>query len=170
MKRTFQSHNVPSGTLHHLRNHIIYKSMLIPDLPLLETLLILLIINLLKDILKSPIILLENGILGTHIKRQTLCQRQLETRVSEALDRFIGIVLCLRHSAASLELKDFDFLGLAAVGREDHLQRAVSRDHAVFGSVLVAEGVTADDYGFLPAGDEAWDAGDDNGFSEDGSS
>jgi hypothetical protein len=90
--------------------------------------------------------------------------------VSKALDRLVSVVLCLRYPAASLELKDLDFFRLASYGCEDHLQRAIARNHEVLRAVLVPESVTADNDGFLPAWDQAWDAGDDNGFSEDGSS
>jgi hypothetical protein len=81
-----------------------------------------------------------------------------------------GVVLCLCDTAAGREVKDLDGLGLAALGRKDHLQCALGVDDAVFGAILVAECVTADDYGLLPAGYETGDAGDDNGRAEDGSS
>lgn len=143
--------------------------MLIPDLLVLKLLLIRALIYLLEDILKSPIILLQNRILGAHIQRQGLRNRELETRVCEPLDALVGVVLGLRDPAAGLELVDFDFLGLATFGSEDHLEGAVAFYDEVFGAVLVAEGVASDDDGFLPAWYQAGDAGDDNGFSEDGS-
>jgi hypothetical protein len=167
-KHTLQSHNIPSRTLHHLRNHIINQTMFIPNALTLKLPLIILLENLLKDVLKPAIIFLQNRILGAHIQRQILAQRELETGVCEPGNRFVGIILCLRDAAAVFEIEDFDLGGRAAFGCEYHAELAGTGDHGVFGPVLVPEGVASDDDGFFPAGHEAWDAGDDDGFAEDG--
>ncbi len=144
--------------------------MLIPNLLLLKLLSIFLLVDRLEDVLEPPIILLENRILGAHIKRQTLAQCQLETRVSKSLDGIIGVVLCLCNPAPGLKFKDFDFFDVASKWLEDHLQGAIAFNHHILCPVLVPESMTADDNGFLPARDETWDAGNDNGLSEDCSS
>jgi hypothetical protein len=164
---TLQCHDIATGALHHLRNHVVDESVLIPDLLLLKLLRIRALIDLLEDVLEPPIILLQNRVLGAHIQRQALAQRQLETRVCEAGNRFVGVVLSLRY-ATGLEVEHFDFFGLAAFGSVDHGELARTFDDEVFGAVLVAEGVAADDDGLFPAGDETRDAGDDDGFAEDG--
>jgi hypothetical protein len=167
-KHTLQSHNITPRTLHHLRNHIINQTMFIPNSLGLKLPLIILLENLLEDILKPAIIFLQNRILGAHIQRQILAQSQLETRVCEPGNRFISIVLCLGYPAAVGEIKDFDLAGLAALGCEYHAQFAGPGDHSVFGPVLIPEGVAPDDDGFFPAGHQARDAWDYDGFAEDG--
>ncbi len=141
--------------------------MLIPDLLVLKLLLICRFVNFLKNVLEPSVIFLQNRILGAHIQRQGLRNCQLKTRVCEARDALVGVVLCLRYPATVLELINFDVFGLAAFGCEDHLEGAVAFYDEVFGAVLVAKSVAPNDDRFLPAWHKAGDAGDDNGFSED---
>lgn len=143
--------------------------MLIPDLLSLKLLLILALIDLLKDILEPPVIRLQDRVLRRHVQRQALAQRQLEARVRKPADRLVRVVLRLGDAAAVLEVVDLDDFGLAAVGgAEHHLEDALAFDHFVLGAVLVAEGVAPDDDGLLPAGHQARDAGNDDGLAEDG--
>ena len=86
----------------------------------------------------------------------------------EPSNALVRVVLGLRHATAILEVEDLDLLGLAALGGEDHGELAGAGDDLVLGAVLVAKGMAADDDGLLPAGDEARDAGDHNGLTEDG--
>lgn len=86
----------------------------------------------------------------------------------KASDGIVSVVLGLGNAAAVLEPEDLNLLGLAALGGVDHGQLAGARRNQVLGAVLVAKGVTADDDGLLPAGDEAGDAVDDDGLAEDG--
>jgi hypothetical protein len=141
--------------------------MLIPDLLALKLALVLLVINLLENILKSSIILLQNRVLGTHIQRQALAYRQLETSMCKSSNTLICVVLSLRNSAAILELENFDFLRFASLWRENYGQFAIPWDNAVRRAILVSECVTADDDGLLPAGYETGDSRDNDGFSED---
>jgi hypothetical protein len=90
--------------------------------------------------------------------------------VREALDRLGCVVLCLGDTSLSGKVVDLDNLGLAALGCENHLERALAGNDAVLGAVLVAESVTADNDGLFPAGHETGNGGDDDGRTEDGSS
>jgi len=144
--------------------------VLVPDLLGLEVLLVGGVVDLLEDVLEAAIVLLENRVLGAHVQRQALAQGKLEAGMGEARDGLVGVVLCLGHSSSVLELEDLDLLGLASLGGEDHLERTVAWDDGVLGTVLVTEGVTADDDGLLPSWHETGDSGDDNRLSEDGSS
>jgi len=53
--------------LNSVSNHIINESVLVPKSLLFELLLVVLFIDLLEDILKSSVILLEDGVLGGEI-------------------------------------------------------------------------------------------------------
>jgi hypothetical protein len=165
---TLESHNVAAGALDHLGNHVVNQAVLVPDALGLKLGLVLGVVELLENVLEAAVVLLEDGVLGAHVQRQLLVEGQLERGVGEAGDGLVRVVLRLGHAAALLELEDFNLLGLAALGREDHAQLARAGQHAVLGAVLVAKGVAADDDGLLPAGDEARDARDDNGLAEDG--
>ena len=59
----------PSVGFHGVSNHIIDKSMLVPHVVGLKILLVVRLINFLKDIFESTIVLLHDGVLGAHVKR-----------------------------------------------------------------------------------------------------
>lgn len=142
--------------------------MLVPDPLCLEALLVMLVVDGLEDIFEAAVVRLEDRVLRAHEHRQALEKRHLERRVREAADRLVRVVLQLRNTGARKVIR-LDLLGRFAIrGRVDELQRAGARDNTVFGTVLVAEGVSADDYGLLPAWDEARNSWDDNGFTENG--
>ena len=124
--------------------------MLVPDLLRVEILLVRRFIDLLEDILETPIVLLQDRVLGAHVQRERLVQRNLETSVREAFNGLVGVVLGLGHTPSVLELENLNLVGLAALGREDHLEGPIAFNHQVLCSVLVSKGVTADDDGLLP--------------------
>lgn len=82
-------------------------------------------------------------------------------------DRVCCVVLCLGNTTGFIEVVDFDCLGFSAFGGEDHGECSFLIDDTVFGTVLVAEGVAADNNGSFPAGNEAGNGGDHDGFTED---
>lgn len=142
--------------------------MLVPDLLGLEFLGIFLLVDLLEDVLEAAVVFLENGVLGAHVKRETLHESHFETSVSEASDRVVSVVLSHGDTAA-VEVVDLDGLGLSAVpGGVDQLELAGVGDHAITGLVLVTEGVTADNDGLGPARHKTRDLRDEDGFTEDG--
>lgn len=143
--------------------------MLVPDTGSLEVLLVLVVVDLLEDVLELAVVGLQDGVLGAHVQRQLLVKRELHGSVCETGDGLGGVVLGLGDTTACGEVVDLDGLGLAALGGEDHLESALALNDTVLGAVLVAERVTADDDGLLPAGYETGDAGNDNGRAENGS-
>lgn len=167
-KRTLKGHDVAAAALHHLGDHVVDEAVLVPDLLGLELLLVLGVVELLEDVLEAAIVLLKDGVLGAHVQRVVLVKSKLEGGVGKATDRLVGVVLGLGNTTALLELEDLNLLGLAALGSVDHGELARAGDDTVLGAVLVTEGVTADDDGLLPSRDEAGDAGDDDGLTEDG--
>ena len=127
----------------------------------------MLLVDLLEDVLEAAIVLLQDGVLGAHVQGQPLSSASLkEAWAKPAMDS--SVLYWVWATPPPLEVVDLDLLGLAALGGEDHLEVARARDDAVLGTVLVTEGVTADDDGLLPARDEAGNAGNDNGLAEDG--
>jgi hypothetical protein len=90
--------------------------------------------------------------------------------VGESHDGLVGVVHG-EHDTGSLEVVDLKIGDLGAViGLEDHLELASSLGEEVSSSVLVTEGVSADNDGFFPAGHVERDSLADDGLSEDGSS
>lgn len=167
---TLHGDDVATVTLDHLGDHIVNQAVLVPDASSLKVLLVLGVVDLLEDVLELSVICLQDGVLGAHVERQLLVERKLERRVRKALDRLGCVVLGLSNTSLRRVVVDLDDLGLAALGCEDHLERALTLNDAVLCAVLVTERVTANDDGLLPAGYEAGDSGDDNGRAEDGSS
>lgn len=60
--------NEPSRGLEHLGDHVVDQAVLVPDLLGLELLLVVALVDLLKDILEASIVLLQNGVLGGHVE------------------------------------------------------------------------------------------------------
>jgi hypothetical protein len=87
--------------------------------------------------------------------------------VGEASDGIISVVLALGNTT-TLEVVDLDTLGLATNGSVDELKLTGTGDDTVLGTVLVTEGVTANDNGLGPARDQAGNTGNDNGLTEHG--
>lgn len=166
---TLEGHDVATRALHHLGDHVVNETVLVPDVLGLEVLLVLSIVQLLEDVLEATIVLLKNGVLGAHVEGQALVKSKLEGSVGEAGDGLVGVVLCLGDTTAVLELEDLDLLGLATLGGVDHGELAGTGQNAVLGAVLVTKGVTANDDGLLPARNETRDAGDNDGLTEDSS-
>lgn len=149
-ERTLKSHDVSTGGLHHLGDHVVNESVLVPDLKLVELLGIGGLIDLLEDILESSIILLQDSVLGRHVQWELLLDGQLEGSVGKSGDGLISVVLGLSDTAA-LEVEDLDLLWLSSLWGKDHGELALALDNLVLGAVLVTKGVAADDDWLLPA-------------------
>jgi len=165
--RTLQGHDEATLALDHLSDHVVNQTVLVPDLLGLEVLGVLLLVDLLEDVLEATIVLLQDGVLGAHVQGKTLQESHLERGVGEATDGVISVVLALSDTT-TLEVEDLDALGLTTLGGVDQLELAGAGDDAVRGTVLVTEGVTANDDGLVPARHQARDGGDDDGLTEDG--
>jgi hypothetical protein len=66
--------------------------VLIPDTLSLEGFLVIGLINLLENILKSTIVPLEDSVLGAQVEGIVSLQSKLEGRVSKSSDRVISVV------------------------------------------------------------------------------
>ena len=167
---TLECHDITTAALHHLRNHVVNESVLIPYLLLVKFFLVCCLEDILKDVLETTIVLLQDGVLRAHVERQRFAQSQFETSMREALDGLVGVVLCLRNSSPILELVNFNLLWLAALGCENHLQCTISLDYEVLCTVLVTECVTTNDDRLLPAWYQPRNSWNYDGLSEDGTS
>jgi hypothetical protein len=87
--------------------------------------------------------------------------------VGEILDALVNVVHSQADTSFTFELEHLHSFLLAFVVLEDNLEGAWPVDCEVCGLVLVTEGVSTDDDGLFPAGDQAWDVVYDDGFSED---
>lgn len=61
--------------------------MFVPDAKRIKLFLIFLLVDLLKDILETAIVTLQDGVLGAQVEGPLFDQRILEATVSEANDR-----------------------------------------------------------------------------------
>jgi len=165
---TLEGHDVATGALDHLGDHVVDETVLIPDASGLEILLVLGVVELLEDILEATIVLLEDGVLGAHVEGKLLVKGELERSMGEALDGLISVVLSLGNTTAVLVVVDLNLLGLTTLGGVDHGELARAGGNEVLGAVLVTESVAANDDGLLPARNQAGDAVDDDGLTEDG--
>lgn len=142
--------------------------MLVPDSELFELRLVLGIVNFLENVLESTVVLLQDGILGRHVKRHLLGNGHLETRVRETSDRFVGVVHG-HGDALALEVVDVHDDRLTAAFRlVDELELSGSRGDKVGRSVLVTERVSTDNDGLRPSRDGLGDSLEHDGLTEDG--
>lgn len=124
--------------------------MLVPDLELVELLSVGGIVDLLEDILESSVVLLQDGVLGGHVQWELLLDGKLEGSVSESGDGLISVVLSLGDTSV-LEVVDLNLLWLSTLWGEDHGELSLALNDGVLSTVLVTEGVAANDDWLLPA-------------------
>lgn len=86
--------------------------------------------------------------------------------MGEPPNRFVGVILRLRYAAATLEIIHMYTLRLTPCGCENHLESAIALGNVVFGAVLVAERMTANDDRFLPARNKTGNAWNDDRLAE----
>lgn len=143
--------------------------MFVPDLQLVKLGLVLGVEDFLEDVLESTVVLLQDGVLGRHVKGHFLGDRHLETCVCESGDGRVGVVHGHGDTLA-LEVVHVHDDWLTASFRLVHeFELSGTRSNKVGGSVLVTEGVSTDDDGLCPAWDGLGDSFKQDGFSEDGS-
>lgn len=144
------------------------QSVLVPDSELFKLRLVLGLEDFLEDILESTVILLQDGVLGRHVKRHLLGDGHLETRVRETGDRFIGVVHG-HGDTLSLEVVDVHDDGLTATFRLVHkLELSGTRSDEIRRSVLISERVSTNDDGLGPSWDGLGDSLEHDRFTEDG--
>jgi len=153
---------------HHISNHIVNKSVFIPEALGFEFLLVLLVIDGLENILESTVILLQDGVLGGHVEGIVSVKGIFEAGVGESRDRFVGVIHTNTDTTSGV-LKDIvDFLLGSVRGDEVDFEFASLLSDKVSGLVLVTEGMSANNDGLFPAGNVSGDTVDDDGLSEDG--
>jgi len=147
-------------------HHIVNQAVLVGDAGRLEPGEVILLINLLEDVFKAAIVLLQDGIFGAQVQWPALHQGLVEAGVGKAPDGFIGVVHGQGHAVA-LEVEHFERLHLAAVfGREGDGEFTLALGEEVGGAVLVAEGMAADTDGGRPVGCQAGHVAHHNGLAE----
>lgn len=167
-QHTLHGNDHAALVLDHLSNHIVNKTVLVPQTLRLEVLLVILLVDLLENVLELAIIGLQDGVLGGHVHRVVERECVLERGVCKALDTLDGVVLCLSDTSLVLvgELKDQRPLRLTTLGRVHHFKLAWSFNDSVLCAVLVTMGVTTDHDRFLPARNKAGYPWNDNWFSK----
>jgi len=78
--------NIASLSLDDLCDHIVDKSVLIPQLLGLEVLLVDVVVECLENILEPSVVFLENGVLGGHVKRIVAVQGVFEASMGKCLN------------------------------------------------------------------------------------
>lgn len=148
--QTLESHDVSSARLHHLGDHVVDESVLIPDLLCVKLLGIGGLIDLLEDVLEAAIVFLQDGVLGRHVQGEALRDGKLEGSVRKSGDGLIGVVLGLGDTTTG-EVVDLDLLWLSSLGSEDHGELTLALDHGILSTILVTESMAADDNWLLPS-------------------
>jgi hypothetical protein len=87
--------------------------------------------------------------------------------VSEILNALVDVVHSQADAALAFELKHLHSFLLAFVVLENDLEGAWPVDCEVCGLILITKGVSTNDDGLFPSGDQARDVIYDDGFSED---
>ena len=70
----------------HIGDHIIDKSVFIPDLKSIEILFVLFLIDFSENVLEQTIVLFEDGVLGAEVKRKLLHDCEFEAGMSKLND------------------------------------------------------------------------------------
>ena len=101
------SPNESAVGLDSIGDHIVDEAVLVPKTSLVESLLVILVKDLLENILKATVILLHDGVLGAHVAGVVSLESILETSVGESGNRLVCVVHS-HHNAGALELVNFD--------------------------------------------------------------
>lgn len=78
--------HIASFKLGGLGDHIVNKSVLVPDASFFEIFLILGLVQLVEDVLEPTVIHFQDGVLGGHVERILLGEGILEAGVTKSLD------------------------------------------------------------------------------------
>ena len=150
-------------------DHIVDETVLVPETSGLELLLVVGLVDLLEDVLEATVVSLEDSVLGGQVAGVVASESVLHARVGEASDGLVSVVHAHEDTSA-LEVEHLELGGVASVSRgEGHGELAGSLGAEIGGSVLITEGVSANNDGLGPAWHESGDVLDDDGLTEDGS-
>lgn len=136
--------------------------MLIPYLFGFELLLIIFLINFLKNIFESPIVFLQYRIFCCKIERVLSLQCEFEATMSKSFNTIIGVVHTKTDSTLPIVMENFHFLHAAIIGFENYLKFAWFFHNKVSGFILITESMSPDDNRLLPAWHQSRNIFDDN--------
>jgi len=129
---------------HHICNHIVNESVLIPDTSLSEFSLVLFFIDYLEDILEVSIVSLKDGVLCREVERNLTINSVFEARVSELFNGLISVVHAHADTTTNGIVENFHDLLLATILRsEDNLESTSFLDLEISSSVLITESVSS---------------------------
>lgn len=163
----FAGPNESSLGFDHVGNHIIDKSVLIPDLLSLKLGLVLFFVDSLESVLECAVVLLENGVFGSKVKRVLAAEGELKAAMSKLFNALISVVHTKANSSFSFKFEDFHSLLSAVFSSEDDFKCTWLINCEISGLVLISVGVSADDDWLLPSGNESGNVLDDDWFSKD---
>jgi len=153
-----------------ISNHIINKSMLIPESKGIELSFIIFLENLFEDILESTIVFLHNCILGTQIKWELLFNSLFEASVSEIDNRFISVIHT-HTNAWSFIVVNFKCLFFTTISwGERHLQFSWPIENCICHSILITKGMSTNDNLLSPSWYIFWNVFNQDWSSENSSS
>jgi len=123
-------------------------------------------INFGENIFESPVVFFQNCIFSTHVKRVISFQSIFEARDSEGGNRVIGVVHTHPDSPTGVFENFVSFFITAIIGCEHDIESTWFLRNEIRSLILISIGVSADNNGFSPRGNESRNIFDDNGFSE----
>jgi hypothetical protein len=159
----FAGPNISSFALEYIGNHIVDKSVLIPDALLLEIGFVMFVVKVLEDVLETTIVLLQDGVLRGEVQRIIALQRKLEARVCEACD---GVVLVEHDDTNSGAGEVVNWKSEAIFALEVCLEGSFAGHEEVGTVVLISISVPSNDDGLLPGTNQPWYVLDDDRLSE----
>ena len=155
-------------SLDYLSDNIVDQSVLVVQALCLHLLKVLFTIDALEGVNEKAIILLQDGVLARHLKREVSVESVAETGASESFDGLVRV----EHAKvdASVDVSNVLNRGLASVsGRIRDLNGTGLGHQVILAAVLVAESVPSNDNWLSPAWHAAGNVRDNNGLSKDGS-
>ena len=159
--------HVTAMPLERAGHHIVDQPVLVGESLLLITLLVFCFEHLGENVFELAVVGLENRVLRGEVHGVVPQESIVEACACEAANRFIEIVLHLRHAAPRIiEHHMFDRPG-AVIRGESHGESARSRHLEVGGLVLVAERVTSHHNRLCPTRHQTRNVVYDNRLAED---
>lgn len=152
----FASPYKSSFRFNHISNHIVYKSMLIPDLFLLELFLILLIIYFLKNIFEFSIIFFKNCIFCCQIKWILSLKSKLKATMSKLFNAFISIIHCQSNSTFSLKLINEHSTLFSIFSFKNYFKSSRLINFKICGFVLISKSMSSNNNWFFPTRNQSW--------------
>ena len=140
--------------------------MLIPNFFGLEFLSILFFVNFLECILKSAVVLFQDRIFSSEIKRILSLKCESEAAMGEAFNALVSVIHTHSNTTSAFVVVDFRLLNCSVISCENNLEFSRLVDDEISGLVLISESMTADNNWFFPARDKPWDVFNDNRLSE----